>query len=142
MNVLAMMMLSVAALGGEPPDDDLKALQGTWEVVTMEREKEAVPAEDLKGWTARYEGNRVTLMDGERVHRRGIITLDASRKPKSVNTWDRDGPYEDQTSPGIYELEGDTLRIAFAKPGQERPSAFTTKTGSAVIFATYKRAKK
>ncbi|QEH34448.1 hypothetical protein OJF2_29870 [Aquisphaera giovannonii] len=142
MSTTVMLAISLAALGGDPPADDLKALQGTWEVVAMEREKETVPAEDFKGWTARYEGNKVTLMDGDRVHRRGIVTLDPSRTPRSINTWDRDGPYEDQTSPGIYEIQGDTLKLAFAKPGQERPTAFTTKTGPAVLVVTYKRAKK
>ncbi|WP_165229080.1 TIGR03067 domain-containing protein [Aquisphaera insulae] len=142
MSPIATLMLSLAALGGDPPAADLKALQGTWQVTSMEREGETVPAEDFKTWGVRYEGNRVTLMDGDRVHRRGIVTLDSSRKPKAVNTWDGDGPYADQTSPGIYELEGDTLRLAFAKPGEPRPTAFTTKSGSAVLVVTYKRVKK
>ena len=37
MSTTVMLAISLAALGGDPPADDLKALQGTWQVVAMER---------------------------------------------------------------------------------------------------------
>jgi uncharacterized protein (TIGR03067 family) len=119
--------------------DDLDRLQGTWVLVSMEREGEQVPAEDIKGGTVTYEGNRATIRAGETVRRRGIVTLNPARTPKAINTWDQDGPYEDQTVPGIYELEGETLRLAFSRPGQERPTAFATREGPAVLLCVYKR---
>src|SRR5262249_31158486 len=103
------------------------------------REGEDVPAEDFKGSTAVYEGNRVSLRDGDRVRRRGIVTVDPTRKPKAINTWDQDGPYEDQTVPGIYDLDGDTLRLCFSRPGSERPKEFTTKAKPGVLYCVYKR---
>ena len=127
-------------LAGDPPGSDLDRLQGDWVMVAMEREGESTcRPRTLKGGNAVYEGNKITLRDGERVRRRRIVTLDASRKPKAINTWDRDGPYEDQTVPGIYELDGDTLRLCFGRPGSERPKEFTTKTPPGVLFCVYKR---
>jgi uncharacterized protein (TIGR03067 family) len=141
MNILLVLLTAAFWGGGEPALTDLEKLQGTWVLVAMETEGHDVPAEDFKDWTAVYERNHVALRVGDRIRRRGIITLDSSRKPKAINTWDQDGPYEDQTVPGIYELDGDTLKLCFARPGQERPKEFTTKSGTAFLFCVYKRQK-
>ena len=139
MNLRLIVPALLLITAGDPPMTDLDRLQGTWILVAMEREGEPVPAEDLNKGNAVYEQNRITLREGERVRRRGIVTLDASRKPKAINTWDRDGPYEDQTVPGIYELDGDTLKLCFGRPGSERPKEFSTKAGPGVLFCIYKR---
>lgn len=141
MSVFLALIVACFLDGAGPGGDDLARLQGAWELVAMEREGETVPADDLKGSTVTYAGNRVTLKAGDKVRRRGIVTLDPTRKPRAMNTWDLDGPYEDQTVPGIYELEGDTLKLAFSRPGQERPTKFTSKDGGAILFCVYKRKK-
>jgi uncharacterized protein (TIGR03067 family) len=125
----------------DPARSDLDKLQGTWQLVAMEAEGQEVPAEHFHGWNAVYEGNRLTLRAGEMVRRRGLVTLGPSRNPKAMNTWDQDGPYEDETVPGIYELDGDTLKVCFARPGAERPKEFTTKQGTGFLFCVYKRRK-
>ena len=138
------MLLGLAFLlasTNDPPRSDLEKLQGTWLLVAMEKDGEDVPAEDFKDWKSVYEENRLTLLVGDKVRRRGIVTLEPSRKIKAINTWDQDGPYADQTVPGIYELEGDTLKLCFAHPGEERPKEFTTKSGTGFLFCVYKRQK-
>ncbi len=142
MNMHVLLTTVVLLGGGDPAQTDLDKLQGTWAMVAMETEGHDVAAEDFKNYSAVYEQNRVTLRDGDRVRRRGIITLDPGRKPKAINTWDQDGPYEDQTVPGIYEIEGDTLKLCFARPGQERPKEITTKSGTAFLVCVYKKHKK
>lgn len=139
MNPLLIVPTLLLIAAGDPPRSDLDRLQGMWVLVVQEREGEAVPVEELKGSTATYEGNRITLRDGDRVRRRGIVTLDPSRTPKAINTWDQDGPYEDQTVPGIYELDGDTLKLCFSRPGAERPKQFSTKAPPGVLYCVYKR---
>ncbi len=138
------MLLGLAFLlpfTNDPPRSDLQKLQGTWLLVAMEKDGEDVPAEDFKDWKSVYEEDRLTLLDGDKVRRRGIVTLEPSRKIKAINTWDQDGPYADQTVPGIYELDGDTLKLCFAHPGEERPKEFTTKSGTGFLFCVYKRQK-
>jgi uncharacterized protein (TIGR03067 family) len=147
---LAAIVVLVATCGPANADDkdgraaarkDLEQLQGTWMVVSMEREGEAIPQEELKGRSCVYEKDAFTLKSGDQPRRRGLVTLDPSRKLKAINTWDLDGPYTDATVPGIYELSGDTLRLCFSRPGAERPTEFTTKSGSGLILVVYQRKK-
>jgi uncharacterized protein (TIGR03067 family) len=42
---------------------------------------------------------------------------------------------------GIYELEGDTLKLCTRDPGQDRPKEFTAKEGSGNTLTVYKRKK-
>ena len=51
-------------------------------------------------------------------------------KPKTIDLTFTEGPGKGQTQKGIYELEGDTQKICFAKGDQERPTEFTSKPGS------------
>ncbi len=139
MSVILGLLAAAFLTQANEKSSDLDRLQGTWVLVSMEREGEVVPPEDLKGSTVMYEKDRVSLRAGASVRRRGIITLDPSRKLKAINTWDLDGPYEDQTVPGIYELDGDTLKLAFSRPGQERPTRFSTREGGAILYCVYKR---
>jgi uncharacterized protein (TIGR03067 family) len=105
----------------------------------MEREGEEVPPEAVKGSLVQYEDDRVTLYREGEIFRRGIVTLDPTKSPKKVNTWDLSGPYEDQTVPGIYEVDGDTLRLCFSRPGAERPAEFSTKKPPGFLSCVYKR---
>jgi uncharacterized protein (TIGR03067 family) len=120
---------------------DLAALQGTWNLIAMETEGDMVPPEQFKGWHAVYEGDALTLWSESEARRHGITTLDPSRSPKAINTWDQDGPYDDRTVPGIYELNGDSLRLCFARPGDQRPTEFTTKRGTGFLLVVYERKK-
>jgi hypothetical protein len=43
---------------------------------------------------------------------------------------------------GIYELNGDTLRICRAEAGEERPMEFKSKEGTQTILSVAKRQKK
>jgi uncharacterized protein (TIGR03067 family) len=107
----------------------------------METEGEAVAPEHFKGWHAVYDGDALTLWSETEPRRHGIETLDPARSPKAINTWDQDGPYEDQTVPGIYEIEGNTLKLCFARPGERRPTEFTTKRGTGFLLVIYERKK-
>jgi uncharacterized protein (TIGR03067 family) len=119
---------------------DLEKMQGTWVRVNMELDGNRFPLEGV--WTASYSGDVLTLAIDGKVYRTGaIVTLDTRQTPKAVNTWDVEGPFKDKTLPGIYEIDGDKLRVCFANPGDARPTEFTTKIGTGFLYVEYKREK-
>jgi uncharacterized protein (TIGR03067 family) len=131
----------VRATDNDSAKDDLAKLQGQWVVVSLEHRGHPAEPADFEGQSSVYEKNRWTWKVGDKVMRRGIITLDSTRTPKAINTWDSDGPHEDETVPGIYQLDGDTLKLCFAMPGEKRPTEFTTKSGTGAFLVVYKRKK-
>lgn len=138
--VLAL-VLTAAADDRAASRKDLDQFQGTWVAVSMEREGEAVPAEVFAGRTCEYQLDGFTLKQDGEPRRKGIVTLDASRSPKAINSWDLNGPYADTTVPGIYELKGDRLTLCFSSPGSERPKRFSTKSGGGMLLVVYDRKK-
>jgi uncharacterized protein (TIGR03067 family) len=142
--VLFLLVVATPGLSGSDKDSgegDLAKLQGQWVVVSLEHRGHVAEPADFEGQSSVYEKNRWTWKVGDKVMRRGIITLDSTRSPKAINTWDSDGPHEDETVPGIYQLDGDTLKLCFAMPGETRPTEFTTKAGTGAILVVYKRKK-
>ena len=51
------------------------------------------------------------------------------------------GPGEEVIVKGIYELNGETLKICFAAPGKPRPTDFTNKPKSGRIVEVLERVK-
>ena len=143
--ILALAPSPGRARDGDDPRDaakkDLARLQGAWSLVAMEAEGRSLDPEEFEGWGSVYEGDRLTLKAKDVIRRQGIVTLDPARTPKAMNTWDLDGPFQDQTVPGIYVLDGDSLRLCFARPGEKRPTELTTKTGTGFLVVVYKRQK-
>lgn len=114
--------------------EDLQEMQGTWNRIHAQVNNIQSSGE---GWTATYEGDRLTLRSKGAHHRSGIVTIDPGRRPKAMNTWDLDGPNEDVTIPGIYEIDGDEMKVCFARAGEKRPKTF----GDGHVYYIYKRAK-
>jgi uncharacterized protein (TIGR03067 family) len=113
----------------------LKQLQGTWRVVSLKMEgQHQTPEKPPKSITV--VGNKLNGMGSQLV-----ITLDASKKPKWLDLTEIGQGREPVR--GIYEVEGDTLRLCFSLlPGQEsnRPSGFETKNKNTGV-TNFKRAK-
>jgi uncharacterized protein (TIGR03067 family) len=82
------------------------------------------------GWGVRVEG---------KVAARGTSRIDPAKRPKAIDLTPTEGEHKGQTARGIYEVEGDTLKICFAEPDKPRPTEFTGKTEA--TLAVFKRGK-
>jgi uncharacterized protein (TIGR03067 family) len=118
---------------------DQEKLQGDWTLQSGERDGEAFPEDLVKSLKRNFTGDKyVITRDGETLAK-STFTLDASQKPKTI-----DAKLEGIDKPvlGIYELEGDTLKVCNAGPGETRPKEFATKAESGLTLTVWKKAKK
>ncbi len=116
-------------------------LQGMWQVMSGQEGGKAFPAADIKGSRVTVAGDTMTVQSKEdrRVMR---FKLEPSRKPKGMELMTIEGKDKGQTSHGIYQLEGDTLKIAFAPTGKPRPAEFSSKAGTEQMLFVMKRQNK
>jgi len=104
--------------------DELAKLQGTWDVVRLaDGHRGDAPAADLKGMNWVIDGAKITGRDNPEAKAQvGSFSLDPTHEPKHIDLV-MGGPKGDQTLPGVYEFDGDILRIAVAEPGFARPKS-------------------
>jgi RNA polymerase sigma factor (sigma-70 family) len=108
--------------------NEMAALEGTWKVIRLERN--GVEAKEKA--TVIIKGNKFTIEPEAGNPRTSTFKIDPSKKPK----WFDDVPEGSAAWPGIYELDGDTLKICFDSEGTlKRPSEF--KTGPKSGFALF-----
>src|SRR5690348_8951826 len=87
--VVALELLGCSVLA-EDAKDDLKALQGSWDLIYFERNgKEVKVQNDTK---AINTGDKFVVKRGDQVVAAGTMKLDPSKKPKASETTYTKGP--------------------------------------------------
>lgn len=125
---------------------DLKALSGTWIAVGGEAMGNEIPKDQLPfQWTFEVTGKAVFANRKKGDESPFSFTIDASRKPKSV-----DVTYEGTMEAfkglkqfGIYKIENGMLSLCLTMPGateKDRPTTFSTKDAK-VLLMRFERAK-
>lgn len=145
-------LIAIAAgllLGADVKDDeakkDLKKFEGTWMLVSGEKDGEKVADEHVKKSKITWKGSDCVLAtphQSKEPIKATIVVVNPTRKPKEM-TWKRSaGPDSDKEMHAIYEFMGDDqYRVCFAPAGKERPKEFATKAGSGHILHVWKRVK-
>lgn len=132
--------VSVAWAGeNETAKKDLALLQGEWSMVSGSADGQSMPDEMLKQMKRVCKGDETTTTMGGQVFFRAKITLGPSRQPKTIDYQMTEGFTKGKKQLGIYEVEGDTFKACFAKPGAERPTDF--KPGDGRTVSVWKREK-
>jgi uncharacterized protein (TIGR03067 family) len=142
----ALLLASAAPVPKErvkAPDDE-KLIQGEWEVVSREYGAAGNPAVALPkvtptkmSWVFGADNTMMLHRTTATVGSKATFKIDASKSPKEfeykISTLATAKPYL-----GIYELDGDTLKICYAMANRDRPKEF--KSGVGVYLYTFKRA--
>jgi uncharacterized protein (TIGR03067 family) len=130
-NSFAVLVACVSATDANAAD--LARMQGDWMVHSMRAEGMDVPPDDAQALFRTIEGDKYTVSRYTKVVGRGTFKIDATQSPKTIDS----SPAGPQAKPisGIYEFDGDKLRICNARPGQPRPKSFDAKqyTGHTLI---------
>jgi uncharacterized protein (TIGR03067 family) len=126
----------------DPVREELKKLQGTWRVVSMEQNgaKVFIPNPGA-AYTVVIKGKSYVFKMGNRVVVQGTFTINPSRKPKTMDCVPSSGSDKGKVQKSIYELRGDTMKECGALAGKNRPTEFAAGRGSGHILAIYKRMK-
>jgi len=146
MSVFGFMLVLGSALAGDAqpkdakPLDDLARLQGTWEFTTLEIDGQKMPPQMLLGSRIEVAGNNFTTYTGATVYK-GIVKIDPSQKPKTIDMIFSEGPEKGTTALGIYELDGDHWKLCLTIANRERPKEFATKPNSGLALETLKPRK-
>jgi uncharacterized protein (TIGR03067 family) len=137
--VAACVLLVPVARAVEPekPKNDMAALQGTWSMVSGTQDGKPLPEDVIKRVKVVVSGDKMTQIMDDRKHEH-TYKLNPDKSPKEIDVDLGDG----KVGKGIYELKGDTLKVAHgSKPDSPRPKDFTSQEGSGVMVAEFKRAK-
>lgn len=122
---LALTVLAGFAKAEGPSDEELAkakaALKGTWQVTSLEEGGDQVPVGITSQLKHIFHDEAIVMVVGEK-EKLAQYKLDPTASPKTI-----DIIRKNEVELGIYELEGDTLRICLSKD-LRRPTKFESKS--------------
>src|SRR5262245_45881986 len=138
--LIGSMLLAGAALaaGDDAAKEELKKFEGTWNLVMSEQNGMKSDPNFVKNGKMVIKGNKMTVYGGKVKSSEATITLNPSKKPKTIDAVQTYGGPKGTKAYGIYELDDDTLKICFSE--KQRPKDFTAKKGSGRSSDVWKRA--
>src|SRR5262249_34355351 len=103
--------------------------QGTWNAVSGERDGEKLNEFQLKNWEQMiFKEDKFTREGNEK--KEGTFAIDPKKDPKEIDL-NLTVKGQAATWMGIYELKGDTLKLALSGGG--RPTELSSKGGGVLI---------
>ena len=96
---------------------DMARLQGEWSIVSGSADGEPVPESMLKQMKRVCKGDETTTTMAGQIFMKAKITIDPSKQPKTIDYQMTEGFTQGQKQLGIYEVNGDTFKACFGKPG-------------------------
>jgi uncharacterized protein (TIGR03067 family) len=146
--VVATVVLAASGGIGARADDkadvekERQKFQGTWTFESVEAGGKGLSADELKGLVLTFEGDKHTVKKGDEVIQVGTQKIDPSKSPKAIDVTMTEGPNKGAVMLGIYEIDGDTLKVCFDSEGKKRPTEFKSTLGSQTFVNVHKRVKK
>jgi uncharacterized protein (TIGR03067 family) len=131
----------LAADKKEEPKDELEA---TWVPVSSIRDgvKDENPPPGLK---LVFKNGTVSVFVNDKTEETMEYKLDPSQKPKTIDLTKTSGAAKGTGAKGIYEIDGDTLRLCVPTMPEKvnnRPTKFASEKDSGYTLLTLKREKK
>jgi uncharacterized protein (TIGR03067 family) len=117
---------------------EIRKLQGTWAIQTLEMDGQPTPKSMLSGAKIVVTGDRFTTIAMGATYE-GALRVDTSKSPHSIDMLFDTGPEKGNTSLGIYDLDGDSWKLCLTVTGNTRPTRFRTSPGSGHAYETLKR---
>jgi uncharacterized protein (TIGR03067 family) len=142
-SLIAILAISTgAAVAGGEAAKELEKLKGAWLVTGGEADGRALPDEEIKKKVIiRFTADTLSLAEERQKDKVELkYKLDPKQKPKAIDITPETA--QRGVIRGIYQLEGDKLKICLGEPDKKRPLKFETKPGSGHKLMTLKRVKR
>lgn len=121
---------------------DHAQFEGEWSMISAQRDGQSLPDDIVKGSKRVAKDAETTVTIDGTLFMKAKYTIDATKKPKTIDYTFTAGPNKGKKQLGIYELDGDRLKFCTTAPGMERPTDFTAEEGSGRTVSVWKRDKK
>jgi uncharacterized protein (TIGR03067 family) len=113
--------------------------EGEWKMVSAVMNGSAME-ESAVQWVKRVTiGDEITVIAGPQIMMKMTFKHDPSQSPKTMDYVNTAGSNKGKTQLGIYEFDGDLLRICMAAAGAPRPKKFESVRGDGSTFTVWKR---
>jgi len=114
----------------KPPAADVQfepvaELQGEWRLVSLALNGAPIDPRSVPYGKRVVKGDEMTVTFGKEVVTKAKMAADPASHPKTMDYVHIGGMLAGQSQQGIYELQGETLKICSSPPGQSRPTEFT-----------------
>lgn len=128
-------------LTGDPSDfervtPEMEALHGEWLALEIVNSGAAVPKQFLSHGSRVCEGSRTTVVFGGQKMVDVFFQIPA---PRHIDYLVASGPNKNKLQEGIYELDGEILRVAMGPVGMGRPNELQSTPGDGVTYSVWKR---
>jgi uncharacterized protein (TIGR03067 family) len=127
-----LMILCVAhshTQGQDPQVPD--SVQGSWIVQSVVDRGKMLSPEKIKGIKFVFSGDKLSMVVPTGDKKESRFKADFRANPKTIDIIPLDGPHKDKTIPGIFELNGENLKLCLPhQPTKQRPSKFEAPDGS------------
>jgi TolB protein len=125
----------LAAAENQPPQEksaksggtnDRAAIQGMWDVVSLNTAGRQLTDDAKKKYlVVTISGDKMATYSNGKMLSNDNYALDPTKTPPTIDLW-----ANDQLTLGIYELDGDKLKMRLCESGEDRPTALALDSSS------------
>jgi len=119
---LAVLVRPDAATGSEEKD---ATLDGMWSVISMTDREKDLAKSTIQGVRVVFSGDRLSIRVVDKVVAESEFAVDPTKQPSTIRM-----TYGDERTWGIYQLDGDDLKICLSGSANERPTKFVSEMDS------------
>jgi uncharacterized protein (TIGR03067 family) len=137
--IAALWIGHVNAAEGDAARVEMTLLQGQWTMVSGVTDGKPTPEKIIPESKRTCRGDEVTITMAGVLAMKAKITIDPTKKPKTIDYKVTEGPNQGKKLLGIYEVDKETFKTCYGPPGGDRPTDFTSKRGDNRTLSVWKR---
>lgn len=141
-----LLLAGIVAIADQPKNDagkkDFEKMQGEWVMESMIFDGQPVPDDDAQSRFRSVKGDQYAVTRFDKPSGKGTFSIDATQKPKTIDLTPVTPKGKGPTIKGIYEFDGEKIRMCYGRPGTDRPKEFKSVEDSMISITVWEREKK